>query len=146
MRKKIAAAAFAAGTTLLLTAAPASAAQSYDPNVSRVANPANACKSIPGSLSALGLPAPAGFDYSECVRTLAKGEAYIDGPGLGSPYDQCAALEKAGVITYPYTFYAGEGFERLLPDLVAKNRKECGSALYAFHTIVNALPGPPPGA
>ena len=34
----------------VIVAAPASAAGSYDPNVTRIANPANVCKSIPGSI------------------------------------------------------------------------------------------------
>ena len=48
-----------------------------------------------------------------------------------------------GAITYPATLHSGEGdrFEDfLLPDLTVRDRKECGSALYAY-TIVTAFPG-----
>jgi hypothetical protein len=104
----------------------------------------------PGTIVALGGQVPASFDFNECVRTLAKGEAFIDVPGLGSPYAQCAMLEQ-GVVTpggtfkieYPYTFHAEPGDR--FPNLVAHNRKQCGSALYAFHNIEAALPAPPPG-
>ena len=40
-------------------------------------------------------------------------------------------------ITYPYTFHAEPGDP--FPNLVAHNRKQCGSALYAFHNIAGAL-------
>jgi opacity protein-like surface antigen len=144
MRKTHAAlaAALLAGSALAL-AAPASAAD-YDPNVTRTANPANACASIPGSLEhaggMLGVEIDTGdFDYAACVSTLAKGQAYVDVPGFGSPYAQCASLE-AMFLTYPYTFHAGDSLEDvLLPDLRAHNRKQCGSALYAFHAIFTAV-------
>ena len=151
MKKAIAAAIGAAALALsVVFAGPASAAKSYDPDVTRIANPANACKAIPGTLSALekmfGIDLDySDFDYSECVQTLARGEAVVD---FGVPYEQCAALE-AGVqtpggffqITYPYTFHAEEGDP--FPNLMAKNRKQCGSALYAFHTIESYLPPMP---
>jgi hypothetical protein len=147
MKKAIAAALGAAALVLpVVVAGPASAAKSYDPNVTRIANPANACKAIPGTLETFGIHLDdSDFSYSECVQTLARGEAVVD---FGVPYEQCAALE-AGVetpggffqITYPYTFHAEEGDP--FPNLMAKNRKQCGSALYAFHTIESYLPPMP---
>jgi hypothetical protein len=54
-------------------------------------------------------------------------------------------LVSVGAITYPATLHSGEGGnpmeEFLLPDLTVRNSKECGSALYAYHTIVTAFPG-----
>ena len=126
-------------------AATASAEQPYDPNVARIANPANACKSIPGSIEhaagVFGAPVPdlSWFDYADCVRTLATGSAAVEpAEEFGSPYDQCDFLVSVGAITYPATLHSGEGdpFEDfLLPDLTVRDRKECGSALYAYHTI-----------
>ena len=135
-----------------LGAATASAAQPYDPNVARTANPANACKSIPGSIEhaagVFGAPVPdlSWFDFGDCVRTLATGSAAVEpAEEFGSPYDQCDFLVSVGAITYPATLHSGEGDdpmeEFLLPDLTVRNRKECGSALYAYHTIVTAFPG-----
>lgn len=137
---------------LIALAGPASAAKSYDPNVARVANPANVCKSIPGTITAdaelLGMPTPdlSAFSYRDCVKTLARGEAVVEPVELfGDPYQEC---DKSG-ITYPATLHSGEGGEEdaLLPDLTVKNRKECGNALYAFHAIATAVfgDGPPPG-
>jgi|GEM_PF-3555412 len=132
------------------TAAGAEARQPYDPNVARVANPANVCTSIPGSLtfaaSMNGLPAPdlSWFDFSSCVRTLAQGKAFVPGPGFGDPYKNCDVLVQFGVISYPATLHEEPGgFDLLLPDLIVKNRKECGNALYAFHTIEQHLPAGP---
>jgi hypothetical protein len=127
-----------------------SAAKPYDPNVARVANPANVCRSIPGSIPLLaakfGAPAPdlSWFNYSECVRTLAAGKAFVEGEG--SPYEQCDFLVGVGAFAYPVTLHSGEEPEvdDVLPDLTVRNRKECGNALYAYHTIFTAL-GPPPG-
>ena len=62
----------------------ASAEQPYDPNVARIANPANACKSIPGSIEhaagvfAAPVPHLSWFDYADCVRTLATGSAAVE--------------------------------------------------------------------
>lgn len=129
----------------VLVAAPASAADSYDPNITRIANPANACKSIPGSIQYFAEMTgqaidTSGFDYSDCVTTLARGEAFVEpADEFGSPYEQCDLLQQFGV-TYPYVFHAGDSLEDMvLPDLKANNRKECGSALYAFHSIFTAL-------
>ncbi len=140
--------AVAASTVLL--AAPASAAQSYDPNVTRIANPANTCKSIPGSIQHFAAMAgqtidTSGFDYSGCVTTLARGEAFVEPAEIfGSPYVQCDALG----IPYPYVFHDTDSLEdMLLPDLKANNRKQCGSALYAFHAIFTEIaPYLPPEA
>jgi hypothetical protein len=135
--------AVALGSTIAL-AGPSSAA-GYDPNVTRTANPANTCQSIPGSIAAaadrLGVPIDtSGFGYTDCVTTLAKGEAFVEPAEVfGSPYERCAELETMGV-TYPYTFHDGASLEDLLlPDLRAHNRKQCGSAVYAFHAIFTAV-------
>lgn len=128
---------------------PASASEPYDPNVARVANPANACKSIPGSVqyaaAILGFPVDtSSFDYSACVTTLAQGAAVVEPvEEYGDPYAQCDGLVAAGFVSYPSTLHNGDGLEdSILPDLIVKNRKECGSALYAFHSIVTYLFGP----
>jgi len=130
-------------------AGPASAATTYDPNVARVANPANVCKSIPGSIAAdaqlLGMPIPdlSWFSYTKCVTTLAKGDAVVEPVDVfGDPYKQCDVVG----VTYPSTLHSGEGGEEdiFLPDLTVKNRKECGSALYAFHAIFTSLFGAEP--
>jgi hypothetical protein len=133
-----------AASTLLL-AAPASAGQSYDPNVTRIANPANVCKSIPGSIQYFAAMTQqtidtSGFDYGGCVTTLARGEAFVEpAEEFGSPYVQCDMLQEFGV-TYPYVFHNGDSLEDMvLPDLKANNRKQCGSALYAFHSIFTAI-------
>ena len=134
----------------VLGAGTASTATPYDPNVARIANPANACKSIPGSIQhaagVLGLPAPdlSWFDYGHCVRTLATGSASVEPTGeFGDPYAQCDFLVSIGVITYPATLHSGEGGdpleEFLLPDLTVRDRKECGNALYAYHSIVSVF-------
>ena len=143
--------AVAASTVIL--AAPASAAGSYDPNVTRIANPANTCKSIPGSIQYFAEMTgqtidTSGFDYSGCVTTLARGEAFVEpADEFGSPYEQCDRLQEFGV-TYPYVFHNGDSMEDMvLPDLKANNRKECGSALYAFHAIFTEIaPYLPPEA
>lgn len=126
-------------------AAPAAAAPPYDPNVTRIASPANVCKSIPGSVQhaaeMFGLTIDtSSFDYSGCVTTLAQGNAVVEPvEEFGDPYAQCDALAKFGV-TYPYVFHNTDSPEdQLLPDLQANNRKECGSALYAFHAIFTVL-------
>lgn len=144
----IASAAFAA--TSVLAAAPANAATSYDPNVTRIANPADVCKSIPGSIlnagATLGIPVDVSdFDYTDCVTTLARGKAFVEpAEEFGSPYAQCDFLVANEFIALPYVFHASESEEDvLLPDLKANNRKQCGSALYAFHAIFTALFAPP---
>ena len=134
-----------------LGAATASAKQPYDPNVARTSNPAHACKSIPGSIEhaagVFGQPVPdlSWFDYDDCVRTLATGSAVVE-PSESSVARTTSATSwyPWGAITYPATLHSGEGdpFEDfLLPDLTVRHRKECGSALYAYHTIVSAFPG-----
>lgn len=135
----------AVAASTFLVAAPATAAQSYDPNVTRIANPANVCKSIPGSIQHFaemtGQPIDtSGFDYQGCVTTLARGEAVVEPAEIfGSPYVQCDALAEFGV-TFPYVFHNTDSLEDvLLPDLKANNRKECGSSLYAFHAIFTAI-------
>lgn len=151
LRALFAGSALAASTVLL--AAPASAAEAYDPNVTRIANPANVCKSIPGSIehfaAMIGQTIDTSqFDYTGCVTTLARGEAFVEPAELfGSPYVQCDALAEFGV-TFPYVFHDTDSMEDvLLPDLKANNRKECGSALYAFHAIFTAIvPYLPPEA
>jgi len=143
LRALFAGAAVAASTVLF--AAPASAASSYDPNVTRVANPANVCKSIPGSIQYFAAMTgqtidTSSFDYVGCVTMLARGEAFIEPAEIfGSPYVQCDALAEFGV-TYPYVFHNTDSMEDMvLPDLKANNRKECGSSLYAFHAIFTVL-------
>lgn len=134
------------GSTLVATS-PASAAGDYDPNVTRVANPANVCKSIPGTVGfAAGMFGveidTSDFDYAGCVRTMARGDAFI--PGFGDPYAQCDALVGMGFVSYPAVLHAEEGDP--FPDLKVNNRKQCGNALYAFHEIETALlPYLPPG-
>ena len=156
IKKSAVVAAICIGAGVLTTFAGSAAGKApYDPNVARIANPANVCTSIPGSVEhaaeLLGMPTPdlSWFDYDDCVRTLAQGEAFVEpADEFGSPYVQCDVLQSFG-ITLPYTFHDTDSLEdQLLPDLVAKNRKECGSALYAFHTIFTALfpDGPPEGA
>ena len=132
----------AVAASTVFVAAPASAAGSYDPNVTRIANPANVCKSIPGSIQYFADMThqsidTSGFDYSGCVTTLARGEAFVEpADEFGSPYVQCDGLG----IPYPYVFHNGDSLEDMvLPDLKANNRKECGSALYAFHSIFTAI-------
>lgn len=142
------------GTALVastaLVAGPASAATSYDPNVTRIANPANTCKSIPGSVAnagaLLGIPVDVSdFDYAGCVTMLAQGDAFVEpAEEFGDPYAQCDLLVDMGFVSYPYTFHDTDSEEDLLlPDLMAKNRKQCGSALYAFHAIFTELFAPP---
>lgn len=146
-----------AGSTLAAVAPASAAPKPYDPNVTRIANPANVCKSIPGSVAhasgMLGVDIDtSSFDFSDCARMLAKGDAFVEpAEEFGSPYVQCDLLLTFGV-TYPYTFHNDPdpaNFEdAVLPDLTAKNRKQCGSALYAFHSIFTYvgpyLPPEPP--
>jgi hypothetical protein len=126
----------------------ATAAHTYDRNVARVANPANVCKSIPGTIAfdanLLGMPTPdlSWFNYSDCVSMLAQGKAVVQPVEIfGNPYEQCDQLVAFGAFSYPATLHSGEGGEEdiLLPDLTVKNRKECGNALYAFHAIADAV-------
>jgi hypothetical protein len=126
------------------------AGHSYDPNVARVANPANVCASIPGTIAfdaaLLGMPAPdlSWFDFSDCVNMLARGAAVVEPvEEFGNPYEQCDALVGFGAFAYPATLHSGEGGEEdlFLPDLTVRNRKECGSALYAFHAIATTVFG-----
>ena len=131
-------AAASAAAAAVLFAAPASAAAGYDPNVTRIANPANVCKSIPGSVENFAALTgqtidTSDFDYAGCVTTLAQGKAFVEpAEEFGSPYEQCDRLG----LPYPYVFHNGPSPEDLLlPDLKATNRKECGSALYAYHAI-----------
>jgi len=148
MRKSfalVAAAALAAGT-FIAAAGPASAAQAYDPNVTRIANPANTCKSIPGSIQNFATLAhvdidTSSFDYAGCVATLAQGNAVVEPVEVfGNPYEQCDFLVSVGAFSYPYVFHNTDSLEdQLLPDLQANNRKQCGSALYAFHEIFTAV-------
>jgi hypothetical protein len=126
-------------------ASPASAAPSYDPNVTRIANPANVCKSIPGSVQyaadMLGVTIDtSSFDYSGCVTMLAQGNAVVEPvKEFGDPYAQCDALAQFGV-TLPYVFHDTDSMEdMLLPDLQANDRKQCGAAVYAFHAIFTAV-------
>lgn len=134
--------------SLFMFSGAASAAPTYNPNVARIANPANVCKSIPGTIqfdaALFGAPAPdlSWFDYDDCVRTLARGAAVV--PGFGNPYEQCAELRQQGFVTYPSTLHSGENGPEdvLFPDLTVKNDRECGNALYAFHAIATAVFGP----
>ncbi|MGY1752499.1 hypothetical protein [Blastococcus sp. SYSU D01042] len=133
----VAAATFAAVAT---SATTASAAPSGQANAAKVANPAQACASIPASLAELGIEAE-GFRFSDCVRTVASRVPSV--PGFGSPYDQCELMEESGEIAYPYTFYAGIPEPFPFPSLRANNREQCARALWTFHTIGTYL-GPPP--
>lgn len=156
MLKKLALSSAALGLAASATVAlssPASAAPApYDPNVARTANPANVCKSIPGTILAdaalLGMPAPdlSGFDYVACVTTLARGRAVVEPVELfGNPYENCAAMG----LPYPMTLHSGEvdaEEDALLPDLTVRNDKECGNALYAYHAIMTAVFGEEPPA
>lgn len=134
-------------SSLTVASSHVAAAKTYDPNVARIANPANVCKSIPGTITAdaalLGMPTPdlSWFSYKACVTTLAQGRAVVEPVDVfGDPYAQCDSLG----LTYPATLHSGEGGEedQFLPDLTVKNRKECGSALYAYHLIADTLFGP----
>ncbi|HZG95150.1 MAG TPA: hypothetical protein VEZ46_10595 [Mycobacteriales bacterium] len=139
---RLLAAASLAAVTAFASVAPASAAPSGDPSVTRTANAAHACASIPATLAQFGLEAE-GFSYRECVRELA-GRVPLTGWG-GNSYEQCAMLE-AGVetpggffqITYPYTFHAEPG--DLFPDLRAYDREQCARALWTFHEIASHMP------
>ena len=146
MRKPLA---LTAGVVLagsaLVGVSPASASTTYDPNVARVANPANTCKSIPGSIehaaALMGTTIDTSwFDYTDCVTTMAHGDAVVP-PPFGDPYAQCDMLVNVfGAFSYPATLHNGADEEdQLLPDLTVKNRKQCGSALYAFHAIATAV-------
>ena len=143
---RLLAAASLAAVTAFASVAPASAAPSGDPNVTRTANPANACAAIPATLAQFGITAE-GFSYKSCVRELA-GRVPLTGWG-GNSYEQCALLE-AGMETpggffqvkYPYTFHAEPGDP--FPNLRAYNREQCARALWTFHAIESYLP-PPPG-
>jgi hypothetical protein len=148
---KVLAALGVAVASLTVQAGPVGAAESYDPNIARIANPANACKSIPGTIAfdaaLLGMPAPdlSWFDYDECVAMLAQGNVVIEpAEEFGDPYAQCDALVAFGAFSYPATLHSGESGEEdvLLPDLTVKNRTQCGSALYAFHVIATEVFGP----
>ena len=147
MKRYAIAATLTVASLLLLGAAPASA-KAYDPNVARVASPANACKSIPGSAeyagALFGFPVDtSSFDYAACVKLLASGDAFIEPADVfGSPYEQCDLLVKFGAFSYPATLHNDPTVEEdlFLPDLTIKNRKECGSALYAFHSIFQFFP------
>ena len=140
----------AAGTVVL--SSPAAAAASYDPNVTRIANPANVCKGILGSVpliaEAFGAPAPdlSSFDYAGCVKAAGKGTLFAEGPDGGDPYEQCDFLTGVGAFSYGAVLHSGEDGEidAFLPDLKVNDRKQCGNALYAYHTIFSLL-GPPPG-
>lgn len=140
---------FMAVAMLLALALPASAHtydtyDTYDPTVDRTANPAQTCKTIPLFLDWLAdeLDVALG-DYDEpfahCVSKLATQSVNI--PGFGNPWQQCELMG----LPYPYTFYDGyTGFDDIFPDLVARNDRQCGNALYAYHTIVTRLPEEPP--
>lgn len=140
-------------SSVLIVAGSATAASPYDPNIARVANPANVCKSVPGTIEfaagVLEMPTPdlSWFNYTDCVRTLAQGKVFIEPAEIfGDPYANCVAMD----LPYPITLHSGEsGPEEdfLLPDLTVKNHKQCGNALYAFHTITTVLFGSeePPG-
>lgn len=133
----VAAATFAAVATSVGTA---SAAPAGNPNATKVANPAQACAAVPGTLAQFGLEAE-GFDFSSCVRTVS---GRVPNLPFGNPYEQCAALEQ-GVetpggflqVTYPYVFHAEPGDP--FPNLKANNREQCARALWTFHTIESYL-------
>jgi hypothetical protein len=139
-------------SAVLPYAGTASAGHSYDPNIVRIANPANVCMSIPGSIEHAAelfqMPTPdlSWFDYSDCVTMMARGEAFVEpAEEFGDPYAQCDLLQSFGV-EFPYVFHDTDSEEDvLLPDLKANNRKQCGSALFAFHAIFTGLfpEGPP---
>jgi hypothetical protein len=138
----------AAASAAVLTAMSvtgAAAAPSGDPNVTRVANPAQACAAIPATLAGFGIT-PEGFDFSSCVKDVA---AQVPNVAFGNPYEQCALLEEGvegpfGVlkVTYPYVFHSEPGDP--FPNLQANNREQCARALYVFHTLESYLPPPPP--
>lgn len=65
----------------------------------------------------------------------------VDEPGRVDD-KQCDALVAFGAFSYGATLHSGEGGaeeDDLLPDLTVNNRKECGSALHAFHAIAEAV-------
>lgn len=129
--------AVAVALTVLPTSS-ASAAPGFDPARPKTANPAQTCAFIAGYARMLTGSLPVGFSHSGCTSMLAKGVPTVD---AGDPRQACAQMEAAGMIRYPYAFYAdapvGEGF----PGLVAHDRTQCARALYAFHTLVTLLPG-----
>lgn len=91
----------------------------------------------------LGIPVDvSSFDFSDCVGTVARGEARLP---YGSPYEQCDLLVEMGAVTYPMVLHAGEAGpeDDLLPDFLVRNQRECGNALFAYHTIVSFFPEEP---
>lgn len=138
----VAAAAFA---TVATSVGTASAAPAGNPNATKVANPAQACAAIPGTLAQLDIE-PAGFSFSSCVRTVS-GRVPDLPPPFGNPYEQCAVLEEGVMtpgglmrVTYPYVFHAEPGDP--FPNLRANNREQCARALWTFHTIESYLEFP----
>src|SRR3712207_9334028 len=84
---RVAPATFAA---LAGSVASASAAPAGNPNATKIANPAQACAAIPGTLAQFGIT-PAGFDFTSCVRTVA---GRVPNLPAGNPYQQCRSEER----------------------------------------------------
>jgi len=141
---RLAGAAASAAVLTALSVTGAAAAPAGDPNVTRIANPAQACAAIPATLAQFGVT-PEDFDFNSCVTEIAKQVPDLEPVAIfGSPYAQCARLEAGeqtpgGLfqITYPYVFHAEPGDP--FPNLQANNREQCARALFAFHTIGSYL-------
>ncbi len=126
-----------AGAALALAVTPAasaSAAPSFDPSSPKTANPAQTCAFVASYAEKFGVST--GSSHSECVRDLA---GTVPSVPFGNPADSCAEMEAAGMITYPYAFYAEGG---PFPGLVAHDRKQCARAIWAFHTLAGLAGGP----
>ena len=75
---------------------------------------------------------------------LANGDAFVEpAEEFGSPYVQCDLLVNTyHAFSYPATLHNDPTSpeDAFLPDLTVKNQKECGSALFAFHSIFQFFP------
>lgn len=146
--KKFVTAAAAAIVLAVGAAAPAAAGPNYDPENEKPATPGQACRAIANTIEFVGPivgldPDDVDFSVGACASDLAKRDFTFS--FFGTPVqEQCALLQGFG-IEWPYTFYEEEvgGIDDLLPELTARNDKECTHALYAYHTIVNLIPEPP---
>ena len=124
-------------------AAPAQGTPTYDPEKEKPATPGQACRAVQNIIDALAPDAGVEFSVGECASALAKRDFTLS--FFGTPVqEQCAMLEGFG-IEWPYTFYEEEvgTIDDLLPELTARNSKECTHALYTYHTIVTLVPEPP---
>ena len=149
MKKLLAVTAIAA-LTLVALALPASAAPKPAPlaGTSPIpGTPAQVCAYLTGTPLVhdyLVGTYPGLIDsYGGCVRTFAHGTPIVadevnepDGFG-GDAYAQCAFLESAFGVTYPFVFAEDPGAP--FPLFVGSNRAECSRILFALHATGVAL-------